>query len=140
MRQAVIVAAVVVVCAVVAPRPGAAFKQVACPLVISELNRISRTEDKMILAMEKTARKLGTSPIWIENCMRAYGRPIPQNVTIDQDFRERLLERMEEVDIAPEDMAPEERAEPDPIYEERETGGFLKRKPNEYIQKRPVIP
>jgi hypothetical protein len=61
-------------------------------------------------------------------------------VTIDQDFRERLLERMEEVDIAPEDMAPEERAEPDPIYEERETGGFLKRKPNEYIQKRPVIP
>jgi hypothetical protein len=120
----------------IAPRLGAGFNQVACPTVISELNRTSRKEDKMILAMEKVAKKLGTSPIWVENCMRSYGRPIPQNVTIDQDFRERLLERMEEVDVAPEDLAPEELAEPDPFYEEKDTSGVVKRKPNEYNLRR----
>lgn len=121
--------------------PAFAVSQVACPVVISELNRISKNEDKPILAMEKVAKKLDTSPLWIENCMRIYGRPVPRNVNIDQDQREQILERMEEVELGPEDSAPEDVGAPEPFREpEAESAGTKKHKPNEYIRRHQYLP
>jgi hypothetical protein len=116
-------------------------KQVACPKVISELNKVSRSEENRVLAMEKVAKRLDTSAVWVENCMRMYGRTVPRQIRIDQDQREELLERMEERDLAPEDVDPEDRQQPDPVREpEPESAGYKKRKPNEHIQRQQYLP
>jgi hypothetical protein len=139
MRDAVSIALILISFAAVSPPVGAT--QVPCPVVISELNKIRRTEDTPTLAMEKVAKKLETSPLWIENCMRIYGRPVPRGVYIDPDLREQLLERMEETELGSEDAAPEERGVPDPFHEpEPESAGTKKRKANEYIQHREYLP
>lgn len=119
----------------------AASSQVPCPTVVSEFNRIRKKEDKPILAIEKAAKKLNTSTLWVENCMRVYGRPVSRQVIIDQDHREQLLERLEEVEFGPEDLAPEDLAEPDPLREpEPESAGTKKRKPDEHIQRYRYLP
>lgn len=115
--------------------------QVPCPTVLSELNKMRRVEDKLIVAMEKVAKKLDTSPIWVENCMRVYGRTVPQKVAIDPEQREDIAEFMEENDPAPEDRAPEDAQEPDePGLPERENSGTKKRKDNEYIRRFEYLP
>lgn len=131
----------VVLCALLAPGSVAYAAQVACPSVISELNRVSKTEDNRALAMEKVAKRLGTPPVWVENCMRAYGRSIPRQIRIDPELREELLERMEERDVQLEDQAPEDLREPDPFHEpEAESAGNKRRKPNEYIRRYQYLP
>lgn len=136
MHNTVAIAFLLVGCSAVVP-PAFAASQVACSIVISELNQVSKTEDKRILAMEKVAKRLETSPLWIENCMRIYGRSVPRRVNIDLELREQLLERMEETELGPEDLAPEDIAEPDPFSEEAESAGTEKRKPNEHIRRQP---
>ncbi len=115
--------------------------QVACPKVISELNKVSKSEESRALAMEKVAKRLDTSPVWVENCMRVYGRTVPRKIRVDQELREELLERMEEQDLATEDVDPEDRQQPDPVREpEPESAGYKKRKPNEQIQRQQYLP
>lgn len=115
--------------------------QVACWRVISELNKVRKAEDNDVLAMEKVAKRLRTRPIWVENCMRVYGRAVPRRIRIDQDLRDETLERMEEQDIQPEDQAPEELREPDPRLEyEAETAGTRKRPNNEHIRTYRYLP
>lgn len=126
---------------VMAPTTASATSQVPCATVMSELNRVRKSEEKLILAMEKVAKKLDTTPLWVENCMRVYGRSVPREVIIDQDRREQLLERLEEVELGPEDLAPEDLAAPDPISDpEPESAGTKKRKPDEYIQRHRYLP
>jgi hypothetical protein len=118
-----------------------AASQVPCAKVLSELNKMRRSEDKLILAMEKVAKKLDTSPIWVENCMRIYGRTVPQRVTIDPEQREDVAEIMEESDPAPEDRAVEDLREPDePVLPERDTAGSKKREEDEYINRYEYLP
>lgn len=123
------------------PSAASALRQVACPRVISELNKVSKTEENRVLAMEKVAKRLDTSPLWVENCMRVYGRSVPRQVYIDQDLREEQLERLEEIDLQPEDTDREDQQQPDPVREpEAESAGNKKRKPNEYIRRYQYLP
>ena len=132
---------VIVLLALLASPGVVAAGQVPCAKVVSELNKMKRSEDKLILAMEKVARKLDTSPIWVENCMRVYGRTVPSKVAIDLELREDLLEQLEEGELAPEDRAPEDLREPDePGLPDPESSGTKKRKTDEYIKRYEYLP
>jgi hypothetical protein len=139
MKPAIVTVAACIV--LMLPSTVLATRQVACPRVISELNKVSKSEDNAVLAMEKVAKRLQTNALWVENCMRIYGRAVPRRISIDQDLREEMLERLEERDVQPEDQDREDQQQPDPFREpEAESAGNKKRKPGEYIHRYQYLP
>ena len=88
----------------------AAAVRVDCAEVISHINREIRLGGGRYPDMSRLAKELGTSTIWVEHCMRAYGRRLRRPGWESAESREKALELLEEEE--PEESGPEDVEEP----------------------------
>lgn len=100
------------------PRAARLHGQVPCEQVISRLDRNTRPLKGRAANVEAQkgrqatvaaiAKRLGTTQLWVAQCMRAYGRRVPANLQDVQN--EDVIEEFEEQE--PEESATEDLAEP----------------------------
>lgn len=79
---------------------------VSCVQVISRVNHAVGKEGGRLPDMSLIARHLGTSPAWVEHCMRVYGRRPKRPGLEAAEAHEERLEEFEEAE--PEESAPED--------------------------------
>ncbi len=100
------------------PRAARMRGQVPCEEIISSLDRSARPLKGRAAAVESQkgreatvamiAKHLGTTQMWVAQCMRAYGRRVPANLENTQN--EDVVEEFEEQE--PEESATEDLTEP----------------------------
>lgn len=84
--------------------------QVACADVVSQVNKSIRVSGGESPEIARIAKDLGTTPAWVEHCMRVYGRRARRPGVESMEGRESRLEQYESDD--PEETAPEDVEEP----------------------------
>ena len=83
--------------------------RVGCDAVISEVHKETRTLKQTHVDISKVAKHLGTSVVWTEHCMRAYGKRPKRPGIESSESRESELEALEEDE--PEEVMPEDKEE-----------------------------
>lgn len=84
--------------------------QIACADVISEVNRSIRLNGGTSPEISRLAKRLGSTPAWVEHCMRVYGRRARRPGLESTEGRESRLEQFESDEA--EEIAPEDIEEP----------------------------
>jgi hypothetical protein len=84
--------------------------QVSCVQVMRSVNRHVSRERGRSADLSDVAKSLGTSPSWVEHCLRAYGRRPKRPGLESAEGREGLLEDYEESEF--EESGPEDVEEP----------------------------
>jgi hypothetical protein len=87
-----------------------AAARVPCSRVISEVNRSISKGPLLVPDISEIAERLGTTKIWVERCMRIYGRRPERPHRESHETREAELERMEADE--PEEVFREDKGEP----------------------------
>lgn len=89
--------------------------RVPCHDVLSELDRIGTDAPGVVPDAEKVAHRLGTHPLWVEQCARTYGRRVrissPRAAQAPEDY----AEHWESNEL--EEVAPEEKRAEGEVYE-----------------------
>jgi hypothetical protein len=84
----------------------AAQRRVPCDQVTSRLDRDINVREGQTVDMSVLAKKLGTSVVWVERCMLAYGRRARRPGAESSESKEQLLESLEQGE--PEERGPED--------------------------------
>jgi len=86
----------------------AAQRRAPCDEVTSQVDRDTNARGGHTVDMSVVAKELGTSVVWVERCMLAYGRQPRRPSGKSAESREQLLESLEEnepeEENAPEDI------------------------------------
>jgi hypothetical protein len=91
--------------------PSAPAAPVSCPKVISVINSEIRRTRGESPDLSTVAKRLRTPVVWIEHCMRVYGRRPRRPGSEGAEARESRLERFE--DEEPEEVSREDLIDPD---------------------------
>lgn len=82
-------------------------QRIPCATVLHEMNRLRSARSPYANDADHLARRIGTSPLWVEKCASTYGRRVRMD-PIDSDERVRREERWESeeaTEIAREELA-----------------------------------
>jgi hypothetical protein len=94
--------------------------RMACSDIVAEVDSRRLRNPKWQVSVAAVGRQLGQDPLWVERCMRLYGRRPSRPAAVNPETREEHEERWEsgEVEeVAPEDMRDTHVSKPEQEHE-----------------------